>query len=214
MREFTTLDSLVKICGVTSPADARVVADAGADALGVILTASRRRVDADAARSVTEAARGRLVTFGVVDTGDRASLDAVVEGVGVDVVQVHGELRDDLLATLRDRHLGVVKVLAIGSEEFATFDEMLVDAVLVDGPTPGSGVAHSFAGVRERHFARPVIAAGGLTSHSVASVINAHDVWGVDVASGVESAPGVKDPLRVVEFVEAARRAFAAREPR
>jgi phosphoribosylanthranilate isomerase len=89
-----------------------------------------------------------------------------------------------------------------------------VDAVLVDGPSPGSGVAHSFGALTERTFGRPVIAAGGLTPLSVVAVIDAYDVWGVDVASGVESSPGVKDPDRVAEFVDAARRAFAARAAR
>jgi phosphoribosylanthranilate isomerase len=210
--DFASTPSFVKICGVTTGADAAIVASSGASAMGVILTTSRRRVDAEAARQITRAANDRLVTVGVVDSGDPASIEAILAGVGVQVVQVHGALPDELLAQLRARGLGVIKALSLGSEEFTRFDEECVDAVLVDGPLPGSGVAHSFAGLLERGFRRPVIAAGGLTALSVAGVIGAFDVWGVDVASGVESAPGVKDAARVTEFVDAARGSFARRE--
>lgn len=202
---------MIKICGVTSVGDAGLVARCGADALGVILAPSKRRVDAATARSITDHVRGRLLTFGVVDTADAESLSALRAGVGVDVVQVHGGLSEELRTELADRGLLVVKALAVGTADFAGFDETSVDAVLVDGPTPGSGVAHSFSALAERPFSRPVIAAGGLTPLSVVAVIDAYDVWGVDVASGVESSPGVKDPDRVAEFVDAARRSFSAR---
>lgn len=211
MGSFTTR-SFVKVCGVTSTADAEVVAKAGADALGVILTTSRRQVTADLARDITALVRGRLLTVGVVDSRDAASLAVIRAGVDVDVVQVHGPLSGELLADLRSRGLLVVKALSVASAEFDAFEDEQVDAVLVDGPTPGSGEAHSFASLAERAFRRPVIAAGGLTPMSVGAVISAYGVWGVDVASGVECAPGVKDPARVTEFVDAARRSFTARD--
>jgi phosphoribosylanthranilate isomerase len=208
---FASAAEFVKICGVTNARDAEAVADAGADALGVILTTSSRRVGVEEARAVTDRVNGRLIRFAVVDSRDRESLDALFEGVGVDVVQVHGELSTELLAALRGASLGVVKALSIGTPEFATFDESLVDAVLVDGPVPGSGTAHSFAELGHRTFARPVIAAGGLTPESVAEVIDSLGVWGVDVSSGVESGPGLKDAQRVREFVDEARRSFEGR---
>lgn len=211
MREFTSSPWFVKICAVTTPSDADIVVGAGASALGVILTSSRRRIDAPTARAITERVGGRLVTIGVVNSRDVTSIEAVLGGLGVDAVQVHGDLSAELLDEFRSRDLGVIKALAGGSEEFASFDEERVDAVLVDGPVPGSGAAHSFDDLRERHFRRPVIAAGGLTALSVTAVISAYGVWGVDVASGVESSPGVKDALRVTEFVEAAQRSFATR---
>jgi phosphoribosylanthranilate isomerase len=206
--EVTGTRGFVKICGVTSPGDADVVARAGASALGVILTSSTRRVDVATARSITARVQGRVVTVAVVDSADRSSLDALMSGVGASVVQVHGELSRALADDLRTRDLAIVKSLSIGTREFQEFDETNVDAVLIDGPVPGSGSAHSFHELRARAFTRPVIAAGGLTPMSVGAVIDAYRVWGVDVASGVESAPGVKDPQRVGEFVDAARRAF------
>jgi phosphoribosylanthranilate isomerase len=211
MSDFTHALAFVKICGVTSPEDATVVADAGASALGVILTSSLRRVDVDQARRITDRVAGRLVRFAVVDSRDRFSLDAVLSGVGVDVVQVHGDLPAELLEALRAQDLGVVKALSVDTAEFENFDETVVDALLIDGPVPGSGAPHSFAALGHRRFSRPVIAAGGLTPHNVTGAIGGYDVWGVDVSSGVESTPGVKDPLRVVEFVDVARRSFEGR---
>ena len=110
-----------------------------------------------------------------------------------DAVQLHGPLSDDLHRRLRARGVSIVKALSIGSDEFYSFDERAVDAVMVDGATPGSGVAHSWEELATRSFSVPVIAAGGLSDRNVADVIAETGVWGVDSASGVESAPGVKD---------------------
>ncbi len=211
MSNFAAAPVFVKICGVTSARDAVMVADAGANAVGVILTTSSRQVGVDEARAITTSVSGRLVRVAVVDSRDRESLDAVFAGVGADVVQVHGELSTELLEALRAENLGVVKALSIGTPEFMTFDDTVVDAVLIDGPVPGSGTAHSFDELGFRSFSRPVIAAGGLTSDNVADAIVTVDVWGVDVSSGVESAPGIKDAERVREFIVVARRSFDGR---
>ncbi|MDE3064410.1 MAG: phosphoribosylanthranilate isomerase [Acidobacteriota bacterium] len=211
MSELPVTHSFVKICGVTSPHDAELVVESGADALGVILTTSRRRVDATAAGEILEAVAARLFTVGVVDSEDPASIGAVLAGLPVDAVQVHGGLSLSLASDLRARGLAIIKVLSVGTADLASFDDRAVDAVLVDGAVPGSGVEHSFRELGERTFERPVIAAGGLTPHRVGAVIGAYGVWGVDVATGVESAPGVKDAQRVLEFGDAARRAFANR---
>ena len=211
MSDFTGSGAFVKICGVTNVRDAVAVADAGASAVGVILTTSARRVDVEEARAITEAVSGRLVRVAVVDSRDLESLNAIFAGVGADVVQVHGELSTDLLRALHSESLGVIKALSIGTPEFTVFDDTVVDAVLIDGPVPGSGRAHSFTALGLRSFTRPVIAAGGLTPDSVADAIDTLDVWGVDVSSGVESATGVKDAERVREFIVAARRSFERR---
>ena len=102
----------------------------------------------------------------------------------------------------------MVKALAIDSPTFASYDESRVDAVLVDGATPGSGASHTWQPLRARSFSVPVIAAGGLTPQNVARTIRETRVWGVDTASGVESSPGVKDPTLVKQFVERARQAL------
>ena len=112
---------------------------------------------------------------------------------------------------LRERDVRIVKALSIGTDEFYDFDDARVDAVMVDGATPGSGVSHSWDELFERSFTVPVIAAGGLDDANVASVIQATRVWGVDSASGVESSPGIKDRDRMSRFVANARGAFQER---
>jgi phosphoribosylanthranilate isomerase len=142
---------------------------------------------------------------------DEAILDDLNE-LGVEMVQLHDALSAELLDALRDRSLMIIKALNIEGRDFDEFDAGVVDAVLVDGPRPGSGVAHSWARLEDRRFSVPVIAAGGLTPTNVATVIGSTTVVGVDSASGVERSPGIKDHDAVTSFVTNARRAFASRE--
>ncbi len=187
--------------------DARLVRDAGADALGVIFATSKRQVDVARARDIVVASEG-LVRVGVFrDNAPAFVLDAAM-GSGVDVVQIHGPLDDALLEQLRRQGLGVIKALAIASDDFSTFDDSRVDAVLVDGVEPGSGDAHSWEELSSRRFVVPIIAAGGLTVDNVANVIARVQPWGADVATGVESSPGEKDVELVTSFVNLARSAY------
>jgi phosphoribosylanthranilate isomerase len=199
----------VKICGVTSVIDALSVVEAGANALGVVFAASPRRVDVDQAREILDATSGSLLRCGVFrENGD----DDIIEharSLDFDVVQLHGRLSDRLLASLRERPVRIVKALNIEDDEFDVFDESRVDAVMIDGPRPGSGVAHSWDRLGSRPFVVPIIAAGGLTVQNVADVVVATHAWGVDCSSGVEARPGVKDAGLVEQFVARARGAWA-----
>ena len=203
MTDFAARERLVKICGVTSVDDALVVRDAGADALGVIFATSKRHVGAQLARDIVTASAG-ITHVGVFRNDVSEFVVAMVEASGVDVVQIHGPLEDTLLEELRARGLGVIKALGVGTNEFFEFDEARVDAVLLDGLEPGSGREHSWEALAERHFKVPVIAAGGLSVQNVQSVIERVRPWGVDVATGVESSPGVKDRAQVTKFVQMA----------
>lgn len=199
----------VKICGVTSLADARMAVEAGANALGVIFATSPRRVNLDQAREILDATSGSLLRCGVF----RENSDEVIiehsRALSFDVVQIHGPLSDRLLATLRERPVRVVKALSIEDDEFDVFDESRVDAVMIDGPRPGSGVAHSWDRLASRPFVVPVIVAGGLSAHNVSDVVVTTRAWGVDCSTGVEARPGVKDAALVKEFVSRARSAWA-----
>ncbi len=124
-------------------------------------------------------------------------------------VQLHGELGDDLLTALRQRSVLIVKALNVEADEFDEFDESRVDAVMIDGATPGSGQAHSWVRLQSRRFRVPVIAAGGLTPDNVAEIVRSTGVAGADCASGVESRPGVKDAHLVERFIANARRALS-----
>jgi phosphoribosylanthranilate isomerase len=199
----------VKICGVTSVADALTAVDVGANALGVIFATSPRRVNVDQARSILDATKGSLLRCGVFRENSDDDIIEHARSLDFDVVQLHGPLSDRLLATLRERPVRVVKALNIDDDEFDVFDESSVDAVMVDGPRPGSGVAHSWERLSSRPFGVPMIAAGGLTVENVADVVVATRAWGVDSSSGVEAQPGVKDALLVGQFVSRARGAWA-----
>lgn len=209
MVELSDLASFVKVCGVTSTLDAQLVIDAHATALGLIFAQSRRQLSLDSAREIAQYAKGAILVVGVFRNDEPDVILHAVEQVSLDAVQVHGVLDDQVLNELRRRGLLVIKALSVGESEFFTFDEGAVDAVLVDGPTPGSGAAHSWDDLANRSFSVPVIVAGGLDVTNVARVIETTGAWGVDVATGVESSPGVKDRELVMNFVGAAERHYA-----
>jgi phosphoribosylanthranilate isomerase len=207
------LDSayFVKICGVTSLGDANAAIDAGASAIGLNLATSSRHLSLDRALAIAEATRGRVLRTLIFFDNDDEFIVQAVDLIDADVVQIHGALSDSLLGQLRERDVQIIKALAIGTDEFYGFDESIVDAVMVDGATPGSGLSHSWEELAERSFGVPVIAAGGLNDDNVARVIELTGAWGVDSASGVESSPGIKDRDRMSDFVANAQKAFRAR---
>ena len=212
MAEFTALPSFIKVCGVTSIEDARCVEVAGASAIGLILAASPRRIPFDLARDICGATRGSILRVGVFRDNDAAFVCDAVDATGVDIAQVHGELGVELAGELRRRNVGIIKALSVGTQEFFEFDERVADAILVDGPRPGSGLTHTWDDLLQRDFERPVIAAGGLSPSNVAQVLEITGAWGVDVATGVEMAPGVKDASLVRDFVANAKIHFKQRE--
>lgn len=199
----------VKICGVTSVGDALMAVEAGASALGVIFAASPRRVNVEQAREILDATQGSLLRCGVFRENSDDDIIEHARSLSFEVVQLHGPLSDRLLATLRERPIRVVKALNIDDEEFDVFDESRVDAVMIDGPRPGSGVAHSWDRLSTRPFGVPVIAAGGLTGHNVADIVVSTRAWGVDSSTGVEARPGIKDAALIEQFVTRARGAWA-----
>ena len=201
----------VKICGVTSLGDANAAIDAGASAIGLNLATSSRHLSLDRALAIAEATRGRVLRTLIFFDNDDEFIVQAVDLIDADVVQIHGPLNERLRGQLRERAVRIIKALAIGTDEFYGFDESTVDAVMVDGATPGSGLSHSWDELAERSFGVPVIAAGGLNDDNVAHVIELTGVWGVDSASGVESSPGIKDRDRMSDFVANAHSAFRAR---
>lgn len=211
MADFTNA-SFIKICGVTNVHDARVVIASGADALGVILAQSSRRVSREDARTIFESSEGEILrTLVFRDNSDEYIIESV-RRIDADVVQVHGSLGAPLVDALHERGLRVIKALSITDGEFLTFDDGSVDAVLVDGPFPGSGRTHSWDAMARRSFKRPVIIAGGLNADNVNETIEVVRPWGVDCASGVEESAGIKDPTLVSRFITNARQGLNRRK--
>jgi phosphoribosylanthranilate isomerase len=208
----------IKVCGVTLVDDAARITAAGADFLGLnFWPGSRRRVVAERAAAIAAAARGAgpAQLVGVFVDATAAEIAAVHAQVGLDIIQLHGaETPDDAAAVARATGLPVWKALAAGAPaDLDALDAWAVDAILLDTPTPGrGGSGRSFdwglaRTARLGHPARRLVLAGGLHPGNVAAAIAAAAPWGVDAASGVEAAPGIKDLAKVAAFIAAARQA-------
>jgi phosphoribosylanthranilate isomerase len=204
---------LIKICGVTTPEDAAMVVAAGADAIGVNLwPGSKRYVAPEAARAVLAAVPAGVVKVGVfVDPADAEEVAWRMEALGLDRAQLHGDERAaDFAMFDRTRIVRAVRVRDVASFEAAAGWNpalWLYDA-FVDG-FGGGGVPAPWPLIA-RHGRRPFLLAGGLTAENVGAAIQATGPDGVDVASGVESRPGVKDPAKVSAFIAAARGAASS----
>lgn len=204
----------VKVCGLMRHQDAAVAADAGARWLGVILAPGfKRTVTAGDARVIFQSLPARRV--GVFVDADELMLRSVADAAGVDVLQLHGDEPPELAARMRAAGWEVWKaVRARDADDFSAAVARYagsVDALLVDGYSPGShgGVGASFpweavaARLGELPEGMRLIAAGGLRPDNVARAVRILRPHAVDVSSGVESAPGQKDPQAVRDFVRA-----------
>jgi len=201
---------LVKICGVTTPEDAAFASDAGAGAIGVnFWPGSKRFVGARAAEVLGAIAPG-VLKIGVFVNAPAPEVLAAADRLGLDLVQLHGDEQAADFASVPGARL----VRAVRVSDRASFDGagpwhaswFLYDA-LVTG-YGGGGVVAPW-GLVDAHARRPFLLAGGLTPENVAAAVRATRPAGVDVASGVEHAPGRKDPARVAAFIRAAREAAA-----
>jgi phosphoribosylanthranilate isomerase len=202
---------IVKVCGVTTPADADGCVALGVDWLGLnFVRSSPRRIDVAMARTIADAVYGRALLVGVVADRARADLLELVREARLDALQLHGDEAPDVVRQLVPY---AYKALRVGGpEDLARANDyeglILVDAK-VTGALGGTGRTVDFALAAELSRARPILLAGGLTPANVAEAALAVRPWGVDVASGVERSPGVKDLAAVKAFVENARRAGA-----
>lgn len=205
----------VKICGLGNMEDVEAAAAAGASHAGLVLAESPRRLDEEAAARLASAARPLgLTPVGVFVDRDEDEVARAAEAIGLPVVQLHGAEPPDACARLRERGLEVWKAVRPRSrEELAALVERYrdaVDAVLVEGRSPeragGTGTAFPHRWLEAGGDGpRPdrLVLAGGLDPDNVAEAVRRVRPDLVDVSSGVERAPGVKDGARVRAFVEA-----------
>jgi phosphoribosylanthranilate isomerase len=198
----------VKICGVTTVEDAKDCADAGADAIGVnFIPSSVRRVDRERARAIVEAVGARVLVVGVVANESIEAMRALREASGVGCLQLHGDEGPGEVKALLPHAYKAVRVAGPADVDVARGmpgEYVLVDAKVV-GALGGTGHTFDWALVVGLGAERRLVLAGGLTPESVAQAVRRVRPWCVDVASGVESSPGRKDPRKVRAFVEAAR---------
>ena len=210
-------DIRVKICGLTQPADIAAAILAGADYLGFVFYApSPRNLALSEARFMAGSVPEGICKVALtVDASDEA-LDRILGEVPIDMLQLHGRETPDRVAAVRARFgLPVMKAVGVaGEEDLPALDAhaSVADQILCDAKPPrgaalpgGMGVPFDWRLIAGRRWPVPWMLAGGLTPDNVAEAIRLTGARQVDVSSGVESAPGVKDAAKMAAFVDAAR---------
>jgi phosphoribosylanthranilate isomerase len=214
---------LVKICGITSPGDAVLAVESGADALGFVFwPMSPRRIDPERAAEIARGLPEPVLRVGVFVDAPREDMERIADGVGLDVLQLHGDEPPEALAGLPRPVLKAVRVgPGFAAEEAARYCERAAGLV-VDTRLPGetqmpggTGVPFDWSLVKGLTDRVPfLMLAGGLTPANVAAAVRAVRPQAVDVSSGVEGLPGRKDPAKVRAFLDAARAVEKEGEPR
>lgn len=206
----------VKICGLRTPADVAAVAAAGAAYAGfVFFPKSPRHLTLDQARAAALAAPPGLAKVALTVDADDTTLDAIIAAVPLDILQLHGHEPPTRVAEVRARYgLPVMKAIGVADEgDLAALTDysLAADQLLIDAKPPrgaalpgGNGLAFDWRLLVGRKWLRPWMLAGGLTAVNVATAVRLTGARQVDVSSGVESAPGVKDHAAIRAFVTAA----------
>jgi phosphoribosylanthranilate isomerase len=201
----------IKICGIKTITDALAAMDAGADMIGFnFYPKSPRYVEVGMCRNIMSVVRqdGRAKSVGVFVNASVAEILATMDTLGLNLAQLHGDETVEMLNQLDGKGFKAFR----GVADVETDKRMITDGApgfLVDaavkGVYGGSGVTADWDGAAELAKKYPLLLAGGLTPENVAEAVRRVKPWGVDVASGVESAPGEKDPSKMKAFVQAVR---------
>ena len=200
----------VKICGITTEEDALLAVGLGASAVGFVLAPSPRQLAASRVGDIVKRLPADVVSIGVFRDEAPARVVDIVNHAGLTGAQLHGHETPEMTQYVRERVGLVIKAFPAGSPRLHDADVFGADLVLVDAPTPGSGRLVDFAALQGLGDASRLVLAGGLTPDNVTEAIQRVSPFGVDVATGVESSPGVKDPRKVAAFITAARAAAPA----
>ena len=211
---------IVKICGIKTPALLEAAIDAGADIVGFMhFERSPRHVDLELLQELISSARGRIETCVVLVNPDNRCVMEVA-ALPPDWIQLHGPETPHRVETIRDdAGIAILKALSIGTAEdvahVADFADV-ADRILLDAKAPkgaerpgGLGVAFDWNLLKLLDPGLPFMLSGGLTPDNVGEAIKAVRPMGVDVSSGVETAPGVKDAALIRTFIDNARQAHA-----
>jgi phosphoribosylanthranilate isomerase len=213
------MTTLVKICGLSTPDTLDVALDAGADAVGFVFFApSPRNISFPTARELSARAKGRAKKVALTVDADDRMLTDIVEALHPDMLQLHGKETPARVSAIDQRFgLPVMKVLAIESRAdlgAIPLYAKIADRLLFDARAPreatrpgGLGKPFDWRLLENLDVSIPFMLGGGLNAENVAEALRVTRAPGVDVSSGVESAPGVKDPEKIRAFIRAARSA-------
>ena len=212
------MQTWIKFCGTTSLADALASVDAGAEALGFIFAPSKRQITPDRAQEIIRELPENIERVGVFVDESEDTILGIVQTAGLTMVQLHGNESPELVARLRShpvagRKLRVIKTVLVRGDFHLELEKFInaaapPDAILLDSGA-GSGRTFDWRGVRPFLTGTDMrfIVAGGLDPTNVNGALRMFRPFGVDVVSGVEGAPGSKDPEKLKAFVAAVRNA-------
>ena len=189
----------VKICGLSTKEAVETAVSAGADYIGFVFAPSKRQVTLDQATELAKPIPANVKKVGVFVSPSRAELLEAIEKVGLDLVQVHGQVEDDVFENLPCASIQAVQVDGEGHVPHSQADYLLFDA-----PVAGSGQTFDWGKLDTTGLAQPFFIAGGLNEDNVARAIQHFSPFAVDVSSGVET-DGQKDHEKIRRFIERAK---------
>jgi phosphoribosylanthranilate isomerase len=195
----------VKICGMTNVDDALLAAGLGADAVGFIFAPSPRQVTPGRVRSIIERLPATVLTVGVFRNEAPERIVELTNRTGIRAVQLHGNESPDQTRWVAERVPAVIRGVPAGSRAMLEHESFGKVRFLIDAPHPGSGETFDWSMLADHPIDREFILAGGLTPDNVVDAITMVHPWGVDVATGVEERPGIKDATKVRQFIVNAR---------
>ncbi len=197
----------IKICGITSEADALLAVGMGATAVGFIFAPSPRQMAPSAVADIVKRLPYETLTVGVFrDEAPQRVVD-IANQIGLGAVQLHGMESIEDTQWIRTRTRRTIKAFPAGHRNIDRFPEYGAQKMLIDGANPGSGELFDWRLAEGVVDPTRLIVSGGLRPENVGAAIAHLHPWGVDVSTGVEASPGVKDPGKLREFVGAARAA-------
>jgi len=211
------MDTRVKICGLREPVHVAAAADAGATYVGFVFFAkSPRHLSVPDARSLALLVPDGVAKVALTVNAPNAELDTITASVPLDILQLHGSESPERVAEIKARYgLPVMKAVGVAERgDLAQVDlfQTVADQILVDAKPPkdavlpgGNGLAFDWTLLLGRVWRRPWMLAGGLTPANVALAVRSTNARQVDVSSGVETSPGVKDEALIRAFIAAAR---------
>jgi phosphoribosylanthranilate isomerase len=200
----------VKVCGIKEIEDARVAADAGADAIGLVFAESPRRVSVERAREIAAALPKGVLKVGVFVDEEPQEVLRLAREVGLDYAQLHGDEGPEVVAEIRGGGLEVVKAIRV--QDATSLEEMEryeADLFMLDTYSQkargGTGERFDWGLAKAVRGYANILVSGGLTPENVREAIDLFEPYGVDASSSLEVRPGKKDGERVRRFVDAAK---------
>ncbi len=197
----------MKVCGITSEEDGLLAVALGADALGFVLAPSPRQVTPTVAGDIARHLPSEVITVGVFRNESKERVVELVHTIGLKAAQLHGRETVADARWVAERVPLTIMAFAAGDRAIANAAAYGADLVLLDAPSPGSGEVFDWRLAEGVADGTRLLLAGGLDPDNVAKAIALVHPWGVDVSSGVESLPGVKDPGKLRSFIVTAKAA-------